>query len=191
MYITLKERKKVREREKVRLANGSMVNLGGYYLENISQVEGWDKLKKMNNLRLILSGNEFKEIPNLDFLPNLKELFIQNNRITRIENLENLKSLTGLFLDGNKITKIENLNCPSLKILTISVNKIEKLENLEHLGYLSELEVDVNEINSIKNFIPPKQLESLSISYNPIPKNEVIDFKKKFPEIDVRFVSNA
>jgi len=191
MYITLKERKKVREREKVRLANGSMLNLGNRYLENISQVEGWKKIKKIKDLRLILGGNEFTKIPKLDFLSNLRELFLQSNQIKQITNVESFKMLTGLFLDGNKITKLENLNCPSLKILTLSVNKIEELENLENLNNLNHFEVDINKIKTLKRFTPPKSLKFLDISYNPISKQEIKEFREKYHEIHVKFLSNA
>jgi internalin A len=171
-----------------------MINLGGYNIEDISQIQGWEKLKNIQDLRLILSGNRLDKIAEFNFLPNLTELFIQNNNLSKIENLDNLdnlESLVALHLDGNDITKLENLYCQNLRELGFSFNKIEKLENLENLYYLETADFCSNKIKSLKNFIPPKNLKYLNISYNPIPKQEIRDFREMYPEIHVKFLSNT
>ncbi len=73
-----------------------------------------------------------KEIKGLDYLINLKKLFLEGNQITEIKGLENLEKLEVLDLRFNKIEEITDLeNLKKLKTLRLAGNKILPIEGLE------------------------------------------------------------
>ena len=73
-----------------------------------------------------------KEIKGLDYLTNLKKLFLEGNQITEIKGLENLEKLEVLDLRFNKIEEIKGLeNLKRLKTLRLAGNKILPIEGLE------------------------------------------------------------
>lgn len=99
-------------------------------------------------------------------------LSLQSNRITKIENLDFLVNLRELYLSENGITKIQGLeNLSKLKFLDLSSNQIEKIENVEHLKELEEFWFNGNNLSKWENIDTLKELTSLKCLYmehNPI-----------------------
>jgi len=73
-----------------------------------------------------------KEIKGLDYLINLKELYLEGNQITEIKGLDKLENLELLDLRSNKIEEIKGLeNLKRLKTLRLAENSILPIEGLE------------------------------------------------------------
>ena len=68
------------------------LNLGGINLKSILEIEGLDKLLKLESLDLI--DTQLKEITGLEKLKGLRSLNLAWNQIERIDGLEFLKKLT-------------------------------------------------------------------------------------------------
>lgn len=93
------------------------------------------KAKKLLKLTHIhLDRENIDEIDNLvEYLGDIRNLYLQNNLISRIENLDFFTNLKFLVLSHNRIEKIENLKMLiNLKLIDLSHNLIEDF-NIEEL----------------------------------------------------------
>ncbi|CAF1084856.1 unnamed protein product [Brachionus calyciflorus] len=120
------------------------------------------KAKKLLELTQIhLDRENIDEIDNLvEYLGDIRNLYLQNNLIRKIENLEFFKNLKFLVLSHNKIEKIENLKqLNSLKLIDLSHNLIENFEIEEFPKSVSFLDLRGNKCVQDDNFtekIEPK-----------------------------------
>lgn len=130
----------------------------------------------LSNLReLFLIANKIKVIENLHSMPHLHFLELGDNRVRVLQNLDQIPSLTSLWLGRNKVERIENLhNLPNLQILSLQSNRIRVIENLEHLKRLEELYLSHNGIESMKGLETLVQLRVLDLGTNSISHIEGI-----------------
>ena len=96
--------------------------------KNIAEVT-----KKLSHLHQ--DGKDIELIENLEFCPNLQNVYLQENQIYTLVNdpFKNLTKLTQLSLQENRIDRIEGLSdLVSLRKLYLERNMIPKLEGLEN-----------------------------------------------------------
>jgi len=150
------------------LRNGLIIllNCEGFGITYISDVQGYNKLIKLEHL--LLQRNNISKITGLDHLINLKILNLSNNNIEKIENLENLENLEELILTGNKVRIIENLKLSSLKKLFLDRNLITEIGYLEGLYNLESLNLSQNSISELRDLGILKELKVLNLSFNKI-----------------------
>lgn len=124
---------------------------------------------------LSLSFKRIGRIENLVGLDNLVKLCLDNNFIEQISNIGHLVKLKWLDLSFNKIKKIQGLeNLTQLEDLSLYSNKISVIEGLEQCTNLQCLSLGNNRIDSIEQVIRFRQLKSLrmlTLSDNPISKD--------------------
>jgi len=150
------------------LRNGLIIllNCEGAGITNISDIQGYKKLKKLEHF--LLQRNKIPKISGLSHLLNLKILNLSHNNIEKMENLEVLKNLEELFLTGNKVRKMENLKLTSLKKLYLDRNLISEIGDLEGLSNLETLNLNQNNISELKGLETLKKLKNLYLSYNKV-----------------------
>lgn len=115
-----------------------------------------------NVLRVNISHNLLRELPQALHFPNLQELNLSNNFMSSLELNFRFQSLTSLDLSSNKITKFpspESLECLSaLRTLNLFDNLLTGIptRSFERLSNLEELNLSYNKLSSI-----PKEISLL------------------------------
>ena len=149
----------------------------------------------VNKLALSFNGIDFIEDRLFENLKNLKILYLDNNKLKTIRNYTfyNLVKLDTLDMSYNSIAEIESdafKSLNSLRAFTLKYNNLEivysyfgQLINLQTLSlnsnnikeiqpgadfYVERLELDNNQLDSQFSFNETKNLNELSLSYNPI-----------------------
>lgn len=126
-------------------ASRNTLNLDGLKIKDMSEIEGLNKCKNLEVLRL--NGNQIAEIKGLESLSNLQFLNLSENKIVKIQGLERLVQLKNLDLSFNLITRIEGLeNLKDLEYLTLDSNHITEIKGLEQLNKLKWLSLYENPI---------------------------------------------
>ena len=100
-------------------------------------------------LILNISFNNISNVSDIQYLTNLKELYINNNQISDLAFCENLPNLIIFNAENNLINSITSLNsCIQLKTLKLAFNKIEYLNStlriFKNLKNLTELSIKEN-----------------------------------------------
>ncbi|XP_031399527.1 receptor-like protein 56 isoform X2 [Punica granatum] len=139
--------------------------------------EGFTNTLRLKNLQsLDLSGNVLKQVPNLNGLPCLTDLYLSDNSLEHLNHLKGLK-LETLELSWNEMSREGELsviwNMTSLKHLSIGFNHLsdpifEGKTSLCELRGLEELDISGN---AFAGSIPPclsnmTSLYTLGLSYN-------------------------
>ena len=122
-------------RRLVKLQRLSITDCG---LESVAGVEACVQLRHLD-----VSQNRIEEMdPNvLQYLEELRTLWMNDNRLTRIEGLEPLTKLTTLWLARNQIAFICNAldNNLALTDLNLSANLVGNFKDIPHLSRLRHL----------------------------------------------------
>jgi len=143
-----------------------LLNCEGGKLDDISEIQAFNKLVKLEHLQL--QRNNIQIIRGLSHLTQLKTLNLSQNQIKKIENLEDLNNLQEISFSSNKIRKIENLDLRSLKKLSLDRNLITEITNLDNLSNLELLNLSDNTISRLKNLGNLSKLKTLNLSLNHI-----------------------
>ncbi len=143
-----------------------LLNCEGGKLDDISEIQAFNKLVKLEHLQL--QRNNIQNIRGLSHLTQLKTLNLSQNQIKKIENLEDLNNLQEISFSSNKIRKIENLDLRSLKKLSLDRNLITEITNLDNLSNLELLNLSDNTISRLKNLGNLCKLKTLNLSLNHI-----------------------
>ncbi len=143
-----------------------LLNCEGSRLDDISDIQAFNKLVKLEHLQL--QRNNIHNIRGLSHLTQLKTLNLSQNQIKKIENLDSLNNLQEISLSSNKIKKIENLDLRSLKKLSLDRNLITEITNLDNLSNLELLNLSNNSISRLKNLGNLSKLKTLNLSLNHI-----------------------
>jgi len=143
-----------------------LLNCEGSKLDDISEIQAFNKLVKLEHLQL--QRNNIQIIRGLSHLTQLKTLNLSQNQIKKIENLEDLNNLQEISFSSNKIRKIENLDLRSLKKLSLDRNLITEITNLDNLSNLELLNLSDNTISRLKNLGNLCKLKTLNLSLNHI-----------------------
>ncbi len=140
-------------------------------LENkdISDLQG---IQYLTNLKkLYLRGNNIKFIEPLKNLTNLEVLALNNNKIEDVKPLSYLKELVELDLLGNQITDVAPLTgLAKLKQLSLADNKVS---DISKLGNLVNLEVLILQNNEISDISALQSLVNLNLLY--LNQNKIVD----------------
>jgi hypothetical protein len=143
-----------------------LLNCEGGKLDNITDIQAFNKLVKLEHLQL--QRNNIHNIRGLSHLTQLKTLNLSQNQIRKIENLDGLNNLQEISFSSNKIRKIENLDLRSLKKLSLDRNLITEITNLDNLSNLELLNLSNNTIPRLKNLGNLCKLKTLNLSLNHI-----------------------
>lgn len=162
------------------------LNVSGYGLEDISVLEKFTNLQKVNlsynnltNLEplnmihdlveLDVSHNQLTKL--LDFNPpksNLRKVNYAYNKINFIPNLNDYPRIQNLDLSHNKINEIRGLRkCDSIKVLDLSHNQIDVIDEINHLP-IHELNLSHNRICAIVKLNRIGRLQKLDLRGNNI-----------------------
>lgn len=145
------------------------LTLSGLEIENLSQIEGINKIEGVKTLSL--QHNNMKNISNLEDFTDLEVLSLYNNHIKQIEGLEGLSHLRTLNLKNNQIKKIKNLNkLQNIRELNLENNCISEIEGLEGITELEILNLSKNKISKIEGLSTLEKLEVLYLSHNRIKR---------------------
>ena len=143
-----------------------LLNCEGGKLDDISDIQAFNKLVKLEHLQL--QRNNIHNIRGLSHLTRLKTLNLSQNQIKKIENLGGLNNLQEITLSSNKIKIIENLDLCNLKKLSLDRNLITEIENLDNIRDLVLLNLGYNAILKLNNLDNLCNLKSLFLSFNQI-----------------------
>lgn len=172
-----------------------------------------DKLSQLDNLKYLKSctGN-IRDFNGLG-LESIDTLILNENRIDIFINFQNLKNLIYLDFSQNRIKTLRNTginNIRTLKYLDLSCNFLKEVDELEHLNSIECLQLNSNRIKEInfsfthfhnlkyinlsdnllkeipKGLFELESLETIEISGNSIPKEEIDDFKNKRTNIIIK-----
>eukprot|EP00670_Eutreptiella_braarudii_P004804 CAMPEP_0174283124 /NCGR_PEP_ID=MMETSP0809-20121228/3740_1 /TAXON_ID=73025 ORGANISM="Eutreptiella gymnastica-like, Strain CCMP1594" /NCGR_SAMPLE_ID=MMETSP0809 /ASSEMBLY_ACC=CAM_ASM_000658 /LENGTH=336 /DNA_ID=CAMNT_0015377809 /DNA_START=50 /DNA_END=1060 /DNA_ORIENTATION=+ len=128
-------------------------------------------------LKLNLSSNSFRVVPEMAHLQMLTELCLDHNSLPSLDGVENLPSLTALSARHNLLHGVEALarSSASLKRLHLDNNDIHVLEPIQGLREsLLELTVSANEIMHIQALAQFRCLLKLDIAANNIHEPRVL-----------------
>lgn len=108
---------------------------------------------------LILDANELSDISNLEFLPQLTDLYLASNKLkwTGIDGgkiLAGLDRLETLDLRSNRIQSLKNLApLPALSTLKLDGNRLIDLNGLEFLSTIEILSASENNISDVTGLV--------------------------------------
>lgn len=142
-----------------------------------------DGLQFLTNMKYIfLNNGSYKDLSPLENLTKLKSLFIANNsNITDISKLSKLSNLENLWIYNNSVKDISSVrNMSKLKFFVAFQNHIDDISPLENKP---DLKIAMLETNKIKDFSPLKNAPLINLKIpTSIVKNS---FNNQMPEITV------
>ncbi|XP_065348742.1 centrosomal protein of 97 kDa isoform X2 [Cloeon dipterum] len=145
--------------------NYGELNLSNQNLKKISK----DLFKNPDIASLILDGNSFQRLENLDHLTQLICLSAVSNKLVRMYGVSRLTNLTRLNLSKNGIVTIEGLrNLNNLHWLSLAHNNIKQLEGLNTNTALEFVDVSDNSIKGVSDLSPLKNLQVLKMHDNQL-----------------------
>ncbi|RNA22986.1 leucine-rich repeat-containing 46 [Brachionus plicatilis] len=162
-----------------------------------------NQLLKLTQIHL--DRENIDEIDNLvEYLGDIRNLYLQHNLIRKIENLEFFKNLKFLVLSNNKIERVENLKqLNNLKFLDLSFNLIESFQTDEFPRCLTFLDLSGNKCVSNsefwENFVSESQehfskliqLNRVNVSEIQREKNHAINYDESLDDIMQRIVERS
>jgi len=82
--------------------------------------------------QLVLEGNLFKQVPNIQFFEKLALLDIQKNLVSELVGFDNNKKIRSINANGNRIKQLKNFQLVHSKLveLYIANNHIQDIEDL-------------------------------------------------------------
>eukprot|EP01068_Selenidium_serpulae_P007893 Selendium_serpulae@DN4834_c0_g1_i1.p1 len=124
------------------------------------------------NAALLLGGQGFTRIENLEPYTDLVCLMLHNNCISEIDGISHLRKLQSLYLQSNGITGMAPISAlPSLIVLDLSCNSVEEICGLEELKCLETLKLGKNNIRCFKGLrglSGCSSLQTVDVSFNQI-----------------------
>ncbi len=125
-------------------------------------------------VRFLLGNNKLKELPDMDGLEYLKELYISHNQISNIpEFICRLPSLNKLLAANCRLTDVptEITNLNDLEILDLSYNQLTSLPSIGNLKALRVVDVNHNKISTLDGESDEMyELQCIDISSNNFTK---------------------
>lgn len=126
-----------------------------------------------------------KDTHPLIYCNELKYVDLGHDKITDAYFTAYMPELEVLILAVGEITDISALkNCPKLEYLEIFTGHLTDISVLAELKNLKHLNMANNKISDITPLFE-LNLERLFLSRNPIPKEQIEAFRKRFPNCDV------
>ena len=122
-----------------------------------------DGLQFLTNMKYIfLNNGSYKDLSPLENLTKLKSLFIANNsNITDISKLSKLSNLENLWIYNNSVKDISSVrNMSKLKFFVAFQNHIDDISPLENKP---DLKIAMLETNKIKDFSPLKNAPLINL----------------------------
>lgn len=166
-------------------------------------------------ISLQIYSNNLSSLPNELSMTQIKYLDLSMNRLTSFpDDFRFPATLLTLQLNSNQLTSLSNSleNCSSLEFLNLwgnqfsdlpdSLRKLEKLKSLSlvknrftefppvifKLNNLNELGLAFNQIQTLpKELVDMKNLKSLNLSGNPIPIEQINEFRKLMPFCSITY----
>ncbi len=124
-------------------------------------------LKKIVNLHA--NGKGISNLEGIQFLTNIKELYLENNKISDISPLSGNTSLEELSFYKNNISDISPLKgLTKLAYLNLYSNQISDISPISNLPNLYTLNIALNQVFDISPLKTAKNLKALNLNSNPI-----------------------
>lgn len=162
--------------------NNEELDLSGLKLNDISGIEKFSKLKKLN-----LSDNRIKNLLPISGLKDLEELNINNNKVKNLSFLSKMKALKVLIASNNEFEEVSALAKLDLQSLDISYNKIYDLSGVYSLSELKHFnisglpyEIDLGELFVLRS------LESLAVNDAKVLNEEGLSLLKNLNSIEFK-----
>ncbi len=125
----------------------------------------------------------------LIYCNELKYLDLGHDRITDAYFTAYMPDLEACILAVGEITDISALaNCSKLEYLEIFTGHVTDISALAELKNLKHLNIANNQITDISPLFE-LELERLWCSRNPIPKEQIEEFRRRFPDCEVNTTS--
>ncbi|EGC36768.1 hypothetical protein DICPUDRAFT_77570 [Dictyostelium purpureum] len=137
---------------------------------NLKSVTYFEFFPKLINLKsLILSNNSFEQVPPIECLKSLEELYVRNvkitqlgsegtkNYITKVKNLENLKHYVSIGSKFDSTTINDYIICYLKKLETINFKKIspeERDKSVSNIKAIREKQILTNSPSNKPKAIP-------------------------------------
>ena len=97
---------------------------------------------------LVLSGNHFKKLEQVDEMVSLQNIFCANNQLNTL-SLQKNKKLRNVVVNSNQLKELNTQGLRHLEQIWISDNLVEKLD-VASANSLMSLKADKNKLNTIK-----------------------------------------
>lgn len=193
-----------------RMANLKVLGLQGNQINLISP-----EIASSPLIELQIYSNNLSSLPNELSMTQIKYLSLGSNHLTTFpDDFRFPASLISLHLDNNKLVSLSNslTNCTNLEHLNLwgnqittlpeSVAKLTKLKSLSlvknkltefpqvilNLNELTELGLAFNQISSLpQELASMSKLKSVNLNGNPIPMNQIKEFREKMPYCKISF----
>ena len=121
------------------------------YLQNCN-ISDITELQYLINLKsLYVPFNKIKNLSVLSNLINLQELDITENDVSHLPDMSRLIKLEILYIGHNEITSLVKLNNLNIKQLYCHSNKIHSFKHIKSLKYLTRLNIGENKFKNINN----------------------------------------
>ena len=145
---------------------------------NKNSNEEKNKFNLQNLIFLDISGNQLVNLSGINYFSKLKKLNLKENSILKLDSIDKMNQLNYLNVSYNKLRSCDKTNIgilPALKIFICdnnylkNINCFEKFYSIEILSFNSN---KITDVGCIENLIQLKQLKHLSMINNPITKIE-------------------
>ncbi len=161
-------------------------------LEITSQSPSANELAAMRQItELDLSGSAIDDLTPLYSFRELTKLDLSDTKITDLTFLKNLSKLTELHMVCSHGLNVEELACLSgLEVLDISypvIPLVGSLTLLERLPNLRELFCNACDLTDVIPLIGLESLNTLSLSFNRIPHEEIEALSELSPRCRILF----
>jgi len=150
-----------------------------------NNITSFDNIVLPNSLVLLrVDGNMLTSIPDLTYLPNIKEIYMAKNNISNTPSDVLPTSLTELLLSDNSLTAIPPVVSTLTRLVGLGVSG-NKITSLDHISFPTSLEALLASDNSITTitsltFNDPaahNNLKTLDLKNNPITSIATDAFK--------------
>ncbi|EDN8189261.1 LPXTG cell wall anchor domain-containing protein [Listeria monocytogenes] len=126
-------------------------------------------------VKLTAESKNIASLEGVQYLNNLKTLWISDNKITDINQLSGLTKLNDLDLSTNQVSDINAVsNLSNLDFLYLNDNNVTNLNPVANLSKMSELEMSNNKLTDISAVADLTNLNELILSGNTISEINAI-----------------
>ena len=135
-------------------------------------------------LRAVRFGIE--QLVDLQYLPNLSNLYMPFNKITTLADIPPNAKLSSLNVNGNRLTSFAGMpSLPGLGLLSASRNQITTLAGMPSFPLLSELTLESNQITSLAEMPEFPHLTKLLLAHNLLTEVTGLPDVARFEELDL------
>ncbi|EAG1722558.1 leucine-rich repeat domain-containing protein [Listeria monocytogenes] len=134
---------------------------------SIASIEGVQYLTNLRNL--YMDNNQISNLTPISGLANLETLHLNNNQISDLGSLSGLINIRNLIMDNNQVSDLTPLSgLISLQTLQLNNNQISDLSSLSNATNLWALSINNNQISDLTPISRLTNLEVLHLNNNQV-----------------------